>query len=318
MKNTYKFFLIIITNLILTNIYCQSEKLILGSWIKTNLKSTNKEIIKNTGYIKYTFKPNGKFYLSTVPSDLGFESDYKIDGKTLQLNYNKQTILKIDKDSLIMQYSNKKREITTLYFTKKETYIKNSINQNDYFLKDKDTVYFESELIFPTFKNSQYKSALEFITHNVKNNTNGKEAFSFATYIIDTTGKVNDIKIFHHINKKYDHNVIEAIKKTVGTWVLPTINGKKVSVLKLWSIHYYKMPNLNGLRASNSNVIMVTSKSEKFNKRYTIFYTEAVKQSLKNNYKSALNLFQRCENLTTDKLNAKIQIANCYKALEDN
>jgi hypothetical protein len=310
--------LFILTNIIFTNIYCQSENLILGTWIKADLKSNNKEINQFTDYLKYTFRPNNKFYLSTDRKSLGFESDYKIDGKTLQLSFNKQAILKLDKDSLIIQDSNKKGEITTIYFIRKEMYLKNSINQNDYLLKDKNTVYFESELIFPTFKNRNYKSAHEFITHKVKGNSSDREEFSFATFIIDTTGQVSEIKIFHHINKKYDLNVIDAIKKTDGMWVLPIINGKKVPILKMWEILYYKMPNGNELGGRNSNVVMYMSKPEKFNKRYTLFFSEGVKQYLKKNYKSALNFFKRCKNLTSYKLNSVIQIANCYKELGEN
>ncbi|WP_299778614.1 hypothetical protein [uncultured Formosa sp.] len=318
MKTTYKVLLLIILNLIFSNSYSQSENLILGTWIKTNLKSDSKEINEFTNFLKYTFKPNGKFYLSTSSKDLGIESDYNIESKTLQLKFNSQEILKLDKDSLIIQDSNKKGALTTLYFIKEDAYIKNTLTPNDFFLKDKDTIYFENALISPTFKNNQYKNSFDFITDNIKHNTKDKEAYSYATFIIDTTNQVKDIKIFHHINKKYDLDVVEAIKKTSGMWRLPTINGKKIPVLKTWSKLYYEMPNVRGMSSRSSKVTVVTSKPEKFNKRYSLFYNEAVKQYLKTNYKSALNLFQRSENLTVDKLNSKIQIANCYKSLHED
>ncbi|PNW27133.1 hypothetical protein [Formosa algae] len=318
MKTTYKLLLLIILNLIFSNSYSQSENLILGTWIKTDLKSNSKDVNEFTNFLKYTFKPSGKFYLSTSPKDLGIESDYNIEGKTLQLKFNTQQILKLDKDSLIIQDSNKKGALTTLYFIKEDAYIKNTLTPNDFFLKDKDTIYFENALLSPTFKNKHYKNDHDFILHHVKHNTKDQEAYSYATFIIDTTNQVSDINILHHISKKYDQDVVEAIKKTNGMWSLPTINGKKVPVLKTWSMLYYKMPNVNGMGSKSNNVTVVTSKAEKFNKRYTLFFIEAVKQYLKTNYKSALNLFQRSENLTSDKLNAKIQIANCYKSLHDN
>ncbi|HEY9169315.1 MAG TPA: hypothetical protein VIN72_07505 [Lutibacter sp.] len=316
----YKTLFIILFQLAITSVVAQQRQLLLGTWIKTHLETNNSQIAADTKYLKYTFENDGKFYLSTDYDDKGIEYRYKLIGDILELNDNKLNIISLENDYLILEDIGETNDPIKIYFTKMSKLLsENTISQNDYYMRDNDTIYFENELIYPEFEKKNNKTSDGYILSKMVGQINGKEeSYSFATFIVNTNGQISNIDIMHHIGNKYDSNLIKAIEKTNGMWTSPTINGKKVNVLKEITYHYPKIPNLPSTVTKNYKFIRVETQAEKFQTKYQLFYKEAVKQYLRGNMKSALNLFMRCENLTDEKINTIIGMNKCYKELNDS
>lgn len=316
----HKTLFIILFQLSLTCSVAQQSQLLLGTWIKTNIETNNLQIAADTKYLKYTFENDGKFYLSIDYDEKGIEYRYKLIGNILALNDNKLNIISLEKDYLVLEDVGKANDPIKIYFTKKSKLLaENTFGQNDYYTSGNDTIYFESELVYPEFENKNTKTSDGFILSNLVGLINGnEETYLFATFIVNTDGQISNLDIFHHISNKYDSNIIKAIEKTSGMWTSPFVNGKKVKVLKEIVYHYHKIPNLQSSETNNSKFIKIETQAEKFHTKYKLFYKEAIKQYLRGNMKSALNLFMRCENLTDEKINSIIGMSKCYQELNDS
>lgn len=315
----HKTLFIILFQLSLTCSVAQQSQLLLGTWIKTNIETNNLQIAADTKYLKYTFENDGKFYLSTDHDEKGIEYLYKLIGNILALNDNKLNIISLEKDYLVLEDVDKANDPIKIYFTKKSKLLsENTFGQNDYYTSGNDTIYFESELVYPEFENKNNKTSDGFILSNLVGLINGnEETYLFATFIVNTDGQISNLDIFHHISNIYDSNLIKAIEKTNGMWTSPFLNGKKVKVLKEIAYHYHKIPNSNSVTNSNK-FIRIETHAEKFRAKYKLFYKEAIKQYLRGDMKSALNLYMRCENLTDEKINTIIGMSMCYQGLNDS
>lgn len=315
----HKTLFIILFQLSITCSVAQQSQLLLGTWIKTNIETNNLQIAADTKYLKYTFENDGKFYLSTDHDEKGIEYRYKLIGNILALNDNKLNIISLEKDYLVLEDVDKANDPIKIYFTKKSKLLsENTFGQNDYYTSGNDTIYFESELVYPEFENKNNKTSDGFILSNLVGLINGnEETYLYATFIVNTDGQISNLDIFHHISNIYDSNLIKAIEKTNGMWTSPFLNGKKVKVLKEIAYHYHKIPNSNSVTNSNK-FIRIETHAEKFRAKYKLFYKEAIKQYLRGDMKSALNLYMRCENLTDEKINTIIGMSMCYQGLNDS
>lgn len=316
----HKTLFVILFQLSLTCIVAQQSQLILGTWIKTHIETTNSQIAADTKYLKYTFENDGKFYLSTDYDKKGLEYRYKLIGDILALNDNKLNIISLDNDYLVLEDFGKTNEPLKIYFTKKSKLLsENTFGEKDYYISDNDTIYFESELVYPEFENRNNKTSDGFILSNLVGLSNGnEETYLLATFIVNTDGQISNLDIFHHISNKFDSNLIKAIEKTNGMWTSPYVNGKKVKVLKEIAYHYHKIPNSISSETNTNKFIRIETQAEKFHTKYKLFYKEAIKQYLRGNMKSAINLFMRCENLTDEKINTIIGMSKCYQELNDS
>lgn len=317
---TQKTLFIILFQLTLTCSIAQQHQLLLGTWIKTKLETNNSQTAADTKYLKYTFENNGKFYLATDYDEKGNEYRYKLIGDILAINDNKLNIISLENDYLVLEDIGDAKYPIKIYFTKKSKLLtENTIGQKDYYISGNDTIYFESELIYPEFEKRNNKTSDGFILSNMVGFVNGKEeTYSFATFVVNPDGQISNIDILHHINSKYDSNLIKAIEKTNGMWTSPSVNGKKVKVLKEIAYHNHKMPNLPSLATNNNKFNRIETQADKFHAKYKLFYKEAIKQYLRGDMKSALNLFNRCENLTDEKINTIIGMSKCYQELNDS
>lgn len=316
----HKTLFIILFQLSLTFSVAQQSQLLLGTWIKTHIETNNLQIAADTKYLKYTFENDGKFYLSTDYDEKGIDYGYKLIGNILVLNDNKLNIISLEKDYLVLEDISNTNEPIEIYFTKKsKLFTENTVDQNDFYMSGNDSIYFESELIYPEFEKINNKTSDGFILSNMAGLVTGKEeTYCFATFVVNPDGQISNINVLHHINSKYDTNLIKAIEKTNGKWTSPFVNGKKVKVLKEIAYHNHKMPNTPSIATNNNKFNRIETQADKFHIKYKLFYKEAIKQYLRGNMKSALNFFMRCENLTDEKINTIIGMSKCYQELNDS
>lgn len=305
-----------------TSLFSQNSRIILGSWIKTKLEAFDKKndpLIekRDKKFIKYTFENNGQMYISSVYNEKGNLIRYSIQNDIVNLMFNKFKIEKIDNRQLILVELNNNRirpNSTRIFFTKEQFYLDGLIlDEKDIVTKGQDSLYVENQKVYPKFKNKDNADVKSFIQPFVEERSNGKEHLSYSTFVINTDGKVSDIKIHHRINKSYDKNLKKAISKTSGMWISPIVNGKKVKVLKEISFHYIVFPDLKNVNGK----IEVKEKTSDITKSYESLFKQATKEYLRGNLESALKTYSRCIDLSTNNINISIQKNLIYKKQND-
>ena len=305
------------------SLFSQNSRAILGSWIKTKMEAfdkNNEPFIEKRGekFIKYTFENNGQMYISSVYNEKGNEIKYTIQNDIVNLLFNKFKIEKIDNRQLILVELNNNNEFspnsTRIFFAREQVYLDGlTLDEKDIIRKGQDSLYIENQKVYPKFKSKDNADLKSFIQPFVEERSNGKEHLSYSTFVINTDGKVSDIKIHHHINKSYDKNLKKAISKTSGMWISPIINGKKVKVLKEISFHYIVFPDLKNANGK----IEVNKKTSDITKSYESLFKEATKEYLRGNLESALKIYSMCIDLTSNNSNINIQKNIIYKKQND-
>jgi hypothetical protein len=300
--------------------FSQNNFLILGTWVKTKAEAYDKKVTsevmeRNMTFMKYTFELGGKAYLSLTYNEKGYVNKFNVKGDIIDFAFTKMKIESLDSVHLVLieldngdVYDNSIRT----YFTREKAYLEGiPMAKDGFYTTDKDTVFFESTKIFPMFNHKEKESVNAFLDPFVEGDSGGKESYVFATFVLDTNGKMGDVKLHHHINKKYDKNLLKALSKTEGLWTSPEVNGKKVKVLKEIEFAYLASFGSKG----NTDPFNPTNKI--FPKEYRTTFKEAVKSAYRGNYKSALEIYGKCLNLTPDSSNIDLQKGVCFDALND-
>ncbi len=302
---------------------CQTKNLLLGSWVKTKMEAYDKKVTpliakRDSAYLKYSFKNDGKVYFTNQYNEIGYGNIYSLNNDIIDLTFNKLKIESIDAKSLILiELENNQitPNSTRIYLIKESDYLAQiPIKPDDYYVVDNDTIFFECPKVFPIFNNKNQYDLRMFLQVNVEGLTKGKESFAYATLLINTDGKISNIKLHHHINKAYDKNIIKAIQSTEGFWVSPIVNGKKVKVIKEIEFMYVEFPDIR----EEGNALVLQHKNIIFPENYRATFKNAVKSNIKADYKSSLNFFTKCLELTSDKSNTHYQMSFCYEKLNDN
>ncbi len=269
-------------------------------------------------FIKYTFENNGQMYISSVYNEKGNEIKYTIQNNIVDLLFNKFKIEKIDNKQLILIELNNNKispSSTRIFFNREQVYLDGlTLDEKDIIKEEQDYLYIENQKVYPKFRNKDNADVKSFIQPFVEERSNGKEHLSYSTFVINTDGKVSDIKIHHHINKSYDKNLKKAISKTNGMWISPIVNGKKVKVLKEISFHYIVFPDLKNVNGK----IEVNKKTSDITKSYESLFKQATKEYLRGNLESALKTYSKSIDLTSNNINISIQKNIIYKKLNDS
>lgn len=317
-----RIFTTIILFLISISTFSQNDKTILGTWIKIKMETFEKKTTpfiekRNEKFIKYSFDGFGKMYISSVYNEKGNEIRYTVQNDILDLLFNKFKIEKLDNEQLIlieMDNNQITSNSTRIYFIREQLYLnKLTIDENNIIRNQEDFIYFENPKTYPKFHNKEKIDIKDFIQPFVEGHSDGKEYFSYSTFIINTDGKVSDIKIHNHINKSYDKNLKKAILKTSGMWISPILNGRKVKVLKEIMFHYIVFPDFKKINGK----LEVHPKKSNIPKSYESLFKKATKEYLRGNLESALKIYSNCTDLTPNNINIKIQENLIYKKLND-
>ena len=302
--------------------HSQDNTSIIGTWIKTKMEALDKKpnnVIEKRDeiFIKYTFEKNGNMYLSMVYNEKGNQIKYIRRGDIIDLTYNKFKIEKVDDEELILiEFYNDKisSNSTRIFLTKEQLYLdKLPLDRNDIIKNEDNSLYLENNKVYPKFNHKDKADVKDFIQPYVEGLSKGKEHLSYSTFIINTDGKVTDIKIHHHINKSYDKNLKKAILKTSGMWTSPIVNGEKVSVIKEIYFHYIVFPELK----NTNGKIEVNKKMSNIINPYEEIFREATKEYLRGNLQSALEIYSKGINLSPNNLNIIIQKNLIHKELND-
>ncbi len=298
---------------------------ILGSWIKTQMETYDKRVTpaieaRNATFFKYTFEADEKVYFSLTQNEKGNENRYKIKNNIIDFGFNKMKIESIDAINLVvieLEDNQITNNSTRIYFTKEQAFLdKLPMEKDGFYLANNDTVFFENNKIYPIFKHKIITDAKTFIQPFVEGLSKDKEAYALITFVLNTNGKISDIKMHHHINKTYDRNVEKAILKTEGFWVSPVVNGKKVKVLK--EIEYaYLSPAGISTAEFKADPINYTHKNDFYPLEYRKMFKNAVKLTYRQEYKNALDVYAKCLELTTDNSNIDYQKSICFALLND-
>jgi len=306
-----------------TTLYSQDNKTILGTWIKTKIEAFNKQSNTNIEqrdeqFIKYTFEKNGQMYISSVYNEKGFENKYTVQNGYVNLLFNKFKIEKLDDKQLILvELDNGKisNSSARIFLKKEQLYLEGlTLNHKDVIKVEEEQLYLENEKVYPKFKNKDFADVKNFIQPYVEGRSKGKEFLSYSTFVVNTDGSVSDIQIHHHINKSYDKHLIKAIRKTSGMWVSPTINEKKVKVIKEVVFHYIEFPDL----IDNNGKVTVDEKGIDLPETYASLFRKATKEVLRGHSESALTIYSECSDLPWRDINIIIQKNLIYKKINDS
>jgi hypothetical protein len=285
----------------------------LGSWIKVAIESYDGiklEQIENKslGYFKYSFYSNGNLYISTHYSYNGDSQKYIIRNNIIELNiFNKKFLIeKVNNDSLILvelDNGNLTEKCNRHKFIKEQKYLDMlPVNPNDKIEIENDTVYFESEKLYPRLKND-LSSSYHVYFGNVLDINSIKGEYAFATFVIYPNGDIKSINVFHHVDKTFDKKLVEAIQKTKNMWQLPECNGRKVPIIK--TVEFW-------------NIIYDNNKIGKFSMEYNEYFKLSVYMFLNKNYNESLEYIDKCENLVTNDANLILLRYLCYKGMGNN
>ncbi len=212
--------------LIIVNINCFSQlnKNILGSWIKVAIESNDGIVVEqiedeSLGYFKYTFFNDGNLNISVHYSSNGTNQKYLIRNNIIELIFNRKFLIeKTTEDSLILvelENGNLTVNSNKHKFIREQKYLDMlSVAPDDKIEVENDTVYFESEKLYPRFKNKLYNNDCNNYFAKTLESYLKQEVYAYATFVIYPNREIKNINIFHHFNKTFDNKFVKAIQKT--------------------------------------------------------------------------------------------------------
>lgn len=152
--------------------------------------------------------------------------------------------------------------------TCQETEFTNPI-EKIYTIVDKDAEFKGGMSAFGTFLRQELRFPIEM----KENNATGTVYIQF---VIDTLGKVNDIKVLKGMGYGCDEEAIRFIEKTNKKWTPAVLNGQKVKVQKMYPIKFT-------LKELVGNYLI--------NKAYVDEYVSALKLMRSADYTEAIVMF---------------------------
>lgn len=222
----------------------QNQKKIQKSWIKTeiiNLSGTETE--PDTLYIRYSFDKS-ILYISFYPGWDDYKQEWVIDGNNLRIGFDTYKIEELTDTTLTIALKGFRR----LKFSSEE-YLsnqeKNLISLGDFNGKP---LYKANNYITPRYSK---KTSLPTIIQKHLEGYNIKKANYFlATFIVNTEGKIENVKIVKGITDGFDKEVIKQLLKTSKDWQPAYFKGKPIQTQMVYEIKY-----LDSLVPFNSEII---------------------------------------------------------------
>jgi hypothetical protein len=302
------------------NCISQIDKNLFGSWIKIEVESYDGKVFEKMGdeslsFLKYTFYNNGNLSISVHYTSDGIIQKYLIRNNLVELSFGKKfQIEKIDSDSLIiveLQDENITKKSIRNKFIREQKYLDLlALAPDDKVVIDNDTAYIESEKLYPRFRNKDFRDHNQFLNNCIEN-TLKKDIYAYATCVISPDGKINNINILHHVNKSFDNKIINAIKMTKGMWVLPMLNGKCVSIVKIIEI---RITYSGGDRVDYSKLDDLGEYSMEYYENFNL----VGRSMLNKDYIKALEYIAEGEDLRPNEPNFLFLKYLCYKEMGNN
>lgn len=275
-----------------------------GSWVKVGLRYYSGEELPSTHvlkhqYFKIKFTPNQKAFKSLDATVDGTPFDYSIHRKGLTIGYLEYTYdFSSKKDTLVLMEHYEGRLIDQSYvyvFIREEKFQDAMpLQKNMYFLRKRDTVFLESQKIYPTFTKSD-EDFHSFLLSNVSSPKDKRNhPLLIASFIITEKGKIDSITIQRSINSKFDSQFKRALMESEKYWTPAIYKGKAVPVQKTHKLQFLSSPKMM--------VIMEN-------------YPLAIEEMQQGNYHLAISLFSRCLNAYPNDKDSLFKRAICYLQL---
>lgn len=225
-----------------------------GSFVATKISYLSGDdlpddnILKYT-YVKYSFKDKGQIGISSVYYENGTSFTFAITGIRLIIKsesglvLNTMKILENSEEKLILVSSTASGSLEDPWAIKytlfKEEFIQKhmQLSPDDIFsVKGTDTVYKSGQKIYAQFKGPSFQSYIyDFLRKKQKDVKSGE---LLSTFIIDSNGLPDSLRIIQGINSKYDAEYVKAFYSAKNMWQPAQYNGKTVKVLMNQSLKY--------------------------------------------------------------------------------
>lgn len=316
MKGIFLFFLVSIT----VSCFSQINNNLLGSWVKIEVESRDGKVFEQMGdeslsFLKYTFYNNGNLSISVHYTSNGINQNYLIRNNVVELSFGRKfQIEKLDSDSLIIvELQDGKitsKSIRTKFIREQKYLDLLELASDDKIVIGNDTAYIESEKLYPRFKNKDFLDYHAYL-NSYTENTLKKDIYAYATFVISPHGEISNINVLYHVNKSFDNKIIRAIKMSKGMWQLPKLNGKDVSIVKIFEVR---------ITYSGSGRVDY-SKLDDLGE-YTMEYFEnfnlVARSVLNKDYTKALEFIAEGEDLRPNEPNFLFLKYLCYKEMGNN
>jgi len=255
---------------------------IIGSWIMINRVYNSGEILPvklamAQTYFRFEFKVNGKAFKAFSPLDNGFIFDFTLSGNNLKIGFINYQLNYLSSDTLILTEEGPNGFDSTAikyYFIPERIFQqKIPVTHDMIIFSGKDSIYIENEKFRASFNKDQTFSNFlgSQITYNL--NAISKEYLFMATFIINSDGSIDSIKIHKSVAGKFDNQFINAVIKSSEYWVPAKNKDKNVSVIR--------------------TIVDWNFKSLKTKELY-LNYENGIISMLLGDYKSAIDSFNLC------------------------
>ena len=276
---------------------------IIGSWVKVDAKYVSGKPLElnhalNQSYLRIDFQNNGKAFKTTIPLDKGYIFDYTFKRNQLIIGFINYSVDYISTDSLVITeegVNGIESSLIRLYFIPEKTYqdrlpLTNNLLQ----IVASDTIFIESEKIRAYFIKDLTFS--DFLRINIPeyNNVQSSNNFFMATFLINSDGTIDSIKIQKGINSKFDKQFIKAVEKSSIYWRPAKYNGRYVPVLHTETFKFI------------SNAI--------FEQIY-YNYQSGIFEMQKGDFQSAIDFFDKCLEANSNDIDVLYNRGLCFYKL---
>jgi len=297
----YRLFIVLF---LASNIIFGQENLI-GSWIKINAKYSSGKPLEldhslNQSYLRFDFQNNGKAFKTTVPLDKGYLFDYSSFENRITIGFITYKVDFISTDSLIITEENTNGTDSLsirYYFIPEKTYQNRIPLTNDMLnIVSGDTIFIENEKIRAHFIKDQTFS--DFLRINIPEYANVQTTNNFfiSTFLINSKGTIDSIKILKGINSKFHKQFIRAVEKSSVYWRPAYYCGKNRTVLHTETFKFI------------SNAI--------FEQVY-YNYKSGILEMQKGDFLSAVNFFNKCLEANSNELDVLYNRGFCFYKLNE-
>jgi hypothetical protein len=280
-----------------------NKRTILGGWVKTKaeMKDGSRIVERNstrTGFLLYAFGENDDVYFGTDPLINQFHFTYKIKDSIIDIAQTSYQIIKLTKDSLILQDINPNLnddKLARFYFVKLETHHNDQKQVYDSVVRD--SVYNITNFIFP-----QSIGATNQVTNSLRGiSASGRLKLSF---VITKHGNIADIRLLENdsLSKSTADRIVDELENTRDSWYPGSVNGKPVNIALQMTVEIKKDSKYIGFITpfTPSGNLYKGLPMQDIIKEQAAF-NEGIDFSKKHDFVKALDAFTRC--LQTDEIN---------------
>lgn len=282
--------------------FCQPEQALSGSWVRiletgyeTDIQ--NEPVIIEEDYLKLNFRDNGQMKIYASYRANGVQIAHQSTGTLLSFGSGRQFKIEQFSQDRFVLLDLADGEVTSS--SMRHYYLRESVflDTLPYPLEDRviigsDTAYLASKKLFPIFQTTNTPDFHIFIHNQIKSSYAIGENYFHATFMIHPDGSIDHININHRIRKASDKRAIKAILASTGRWQMPQLNGKDVNILMTIEDLFTRRSESPSSKPLKTDF----DYSDEDPEVYMGYFNQAIRAMLTNQYQTALEYLQQCEN----------------------